>query len=239
MKQLSREHQAVFNFETAVAQLRPVTETDVDEADYKNFYDSFTSAVSNFINSELHFRQADRCETVGVNPDLETYSRDYGTELNDRGIAMLGNARDALNDFIEQQGALPTTGDEFEAELSDYADRLKRTMVSLEIKASDASELSEAIDQAIATLAPGANGADLLNYASTKIQELIDVRGEDGRGADTNIPIWKLIAAAVLLVLGLWVVYKCYYSRWLCSKKEKAIYNTILSVAMIVFGACE
>lgn len=37
MKQLSREQQAVYNFNEAATQLRPVTETDVGQQDYQDF----------------------------------------------------------------------------------------------------------------------------------------------------------------------------------------------------------
>lgn len=65
------------------------------------------------------------------------------------------------------------------------------------------------------------------------------MRGTTGRGSETNIAIWKVLAAAVLLAVGSWLVYKCYYSRWRCSKREQAIYNSIITVALITFGACE
>lgn len=239
MKQLSREHQAVFNFEQAAIQLRPVTETDEGQEDYRDFFDYFTGSISNFINSELHFRQAERCTNVGVQPDLESYSQNFGEELNNRGIELLQESLTSFNSFKDVQGELPATDSEFQQELNTFKHRLKETMVTLEIKGSDAEELSNQIDELANTLASGSTGMNLLDYGSTKIQELIDTRNQPGRGADSNIPLWKLIAAAVLLLLGTWVVYKCYYTRRLCSKKQKAIYNTILAVAMIVFGACE
>ena len=65
------------------------------------------------------------------------------------------------------------------------------------------------------------------------------VRSQPGRGAETNIAVWKIVAIAITAGLGAWVVYKCKYSRWRCSSKEKKIYNTILALAMITYGACE
>lgn len=239
MKQLTVAHQAVFNFKTAADQYRPVTETDVAQEDYRDFYDYFTGAISNFINSELNFRQGARCASVGINPDLQSYSDGLGEQLNTEGIGYLVEALICFNNFRDEQVDLPVIGADFQPILADYKTRLRETMVLLEIKGSDALELSNEIEAVTSKLVAGNTGQQLLEYIAAKVQQLADVRSQPGRGAESNIAIWKLIAAAVMLGLASWVVYKCYYSQRLCSKREKAIYNSILAVAMIVFGACE
>ncbi|HPD63861.1 MAG TPA: hypothetical protein P5050_01000 [Bacteroidia bacterium] len=239
MKQLSREHQAVFNFKTAVCQLRPVTETDVAETEYRDFYDFFTSAISSFIESELNFRQADRASVLEIQSDFETYSTQNGERLNDIGKEYLNNALSSFQSFKSQQTNLPDITSEFQEIVDNYRIDLKNVLLTLEMKGSDIEEISDEINSVLSTLAPGNTGIQLLDYLEDKIEELINVRNQEGRGAETNIAIWKLLAAAVLLCLGAWVVYKCFYSYKLCSKREKSIYNTILAIAMITFGACE
>lgn len=71
------------------------------------------------------------------------------------------------------------------------------------------------------------------------IDELEKARSSPDRGAADNIPIWKLLSAAVLLAVGSWAVYACYYRQKKCSSQAKRIYDSILSVAIITLGACE
>jgi hypothetical protein len=239
MKQLTREQQAVFNFNEAAIQLRPITETDLGMSDYQDFYDYFTSGISRFIESELNYRQAQRCSEIGIQPELEKHSFERGKKCNETGITYLKNSKECFVKFTGQQLDLNKTDSGFQKVLEKYKIELKEVLSELEIKGSDAKQLSEKIDEVLGTLAIGNSGEDLLDYMQKKITELSDVRATDGRGAETNIAVWKLLAAVVLLGLGAWAVYKCYYSKWLCSKREKAIYDTIMAVAMIVFGACE
>lgn len=239
MKQLTREQQAVYNFQIAASLLRPITDTDEGREHYKDFYDYFTQAISNFIDSELNFRQGDRCAALNIQPELEHYSNSMGVEYNQIGINSLTDALSAFNHFKEAQTELPTTDAQFQTALDEYRARLKQELVKLEIKGSDADEYSEQINLVLESLAIGNSGMDLLNLTSSKIQELINIRNSPTRGADTNIAVWKLIAAAVMLGVGSWAVYKCKYSNRLCSKKEKSIYNTIIYIAMVTFGACE
>jgi hypothetical protein len=123
---------------------------------------------------------------------------------------------------------------------ADIVRQLKEQICHLEIKGSDAGELGKLVDQMFDTEIKDINSADgFLRLLSGRTKSLIEIRASKGRGAETNIAVWKLVSAAVSLALAIWVVYKCYYSPWRCSKKEKAIYNSRLAVAMIVFGACE
>ncbi len=239
MKQLTVEHQAVFNFKTAACHLRPLTETDVAQQDYKDFYDAFTGAIASFIDSELNYRQASRCQQVGISPDLGTYSEGMGAKLNTAGIGYLTESLLSFTSFSDQQIDLPIIDIEFQQELADFKTQMREVLVRLEMKGSDALELSNQIEEAASTLVPGNTGKELLDRMGQKVQELINVRNQPGRGAESNIAIWKLIAAVVMLGMAMWIVYKCYYSRWSCSKKQKATYDTILGIAIIVFGACE
>lgn len=248
MRQLTREHQAVSNFKTAIAQLRPIVEDD-EAIQYPRFYDSYEGAISNFILSELYIRQGERCDVLDVFPDLKNFSLDYGNSLNTQGIGYLETAKAFLVDFKNSLGTQPDTDADFQTELNAYFENIKETLSQVEIKADDAEAYSEKFRDVLDSLAIGNNGLDLLDYIIASVQDLIDARGTSSRGAALVSvtgaalllipPVWKVAAAAVLLGLGAWVVYKCYYSPWRCSKREQAIYNTILAFAMIALGACE
>lgn len=238
MKTLTREHQAVFNFKTGMDQLRPIV-TDQESIYYTRFFDSFDGAISNFIQTELFLRQAERCRELDVNSDLENYSFGYGTKLNQQGIDILKDSIAFLKEFKKSLNDEPIIDDEFQTILNNYHIDLKETLVHVELKASDVKEIDQVIESTLSTLATGNTGIELISYIESNLEKLVSLRNEPGRGAEKNIAVWKIVAAAVILGLGAWIVYKCYYSPWRCSSKEKKIYNTILAIALITFGACE
>lgn len=238
MKTLSREHQAVFNFKNGMCQLRPVV-TDQEEISFTRFFDSFDGAISDFIQTELFIRQGERCKELKINPDLESYSMNYGTKLNKQGIEFTRESLGFLREFKKSLKNEPITDEEFQKTLEEYHLDLKETLVQIEMKASDVKEIDKVIEETLKTLKKGSTGIDLISYIEKNLEELIKIRSKPGRGAETNIAVWKLIAAAILLGLGTWVVYKCKYSPWRCSSAEKKIYNTILAIALSTFGACE
>lgn len=238
MKELTREQRAVYNFKVAASILRPITEMDVAMEDYQEFYDAFTGGVSRFIDSELNFRQAARCKAVKVQPDLEKYSKAIGEKSNTQGVEYLNIGLASFNKFKKAQ-KFSEYDSKFEKVVQEYGDNLRNILVTMEIKGSDAEELNNVFNEVLKALSSKNGGEAVLNVISSKIEELIKVRQTAGRGAETNIAIWKLIAAAVLLCVGAWLIFKCYYSRWRCSKREKAIYDSILAVAMMIYGACE
>ena len=238
MKTLSREHQAVFNFKNGMCQLRPVV-TNEEAISYTRFYDSFEGGISNFIQTELFIRTGERCDALGVNPDLKSYSLNYGEKLNKQGIDYTKLSLGFLQDFKKSLKDEPKTDDAFQKKLEEYYTDLKETLVHIELKASDVKEIDQVIKDTFKALKTGNTGIDLISYIEDNMKQLIKLRNEPGRGSETNIAVWKLVAAAVLFGLGNWVVYKCYYSPWKCSSNEKKIYNTILALALITFGACE
>ena len=240
MKQLSREQQAVSNFQTAYVQLRTVIE-DENEVNLVKFYDGFAASISFFINSELHYRQSDRCKQLNVLESLEKHSKSVGIASNNKGIKTLQNSLTQLEDFIKEasKNKPKNSNAEFQKEIGEFAKSSKEYIATLEMKGSDAGELGNVIDEIANLYKEGNTEVNTLKYIHEKIKKLIEVRGTDGRGAETNIAVWKLIAAAAILIIGSYIVIKCYYTRWRCSQREKAIYDSIMTVAIITFGACE
>lgn len=225
-------------YKTASAQLRPAVE-DEENINYTRFFDAFDGAMSNFIQTELYIRQADRCKVLDINRDLETYSKNYGLKLNKQGVGYLRTALGFFKEFEKSLDRQPKTDEAFQKVLKEYYTDLKEILVHQEMKASDIKEIDDVIKDTLQTLKRGNTGLDLIKYMEKNIEKLIKVRLQPGRGAETNIAVWKLIAAAAMLGIGAWIVYKCYYSPWRCSSNEKKIYNTILLLAIAVFAACE
>lgn len=238
MKQLSREHQAISNLKISFCSFRPIVE-DEQSLELIRFYDSFEGALSSFVLTELHIRQADRCKALGVFPDRQKSSLAVGEKHNLRGTSYLATSRIFLQEFRTALTPENPVNRGFSRRIGEFKLDVKEALAELEIKGSDAGELGNVFEEVIAILKPGATSVDMFNYIDRKVGELETVRKSPTRGAETNIAVWKLVSAAVMLGLATWVVYKCYYSSWRCSKNEKAIYNSILAVAAIVFGACE
>lgn len=176
---------------------------------------------------------------LDINRDLETYSKTYGLKLNKQGVGYLRTALGFLKEFEKSLDRQPKTDEAFQKVLREYHIDLKEILVHQEMKASDIKEIDDVIKETLQALKKGNTGLDLIKYIEKNIEKLIKVRLQPGRGAETNIAVWKLIAAAAMLGIGAWIVYKCYYSPWRCSSNEKKIYNTILLLAIAVFAACE
>ncbi|HHT9113662.1 MAG: hypothetical protein HZA47_11080 [Planctomycetes bacterium] len=239
MKELTREHRAILNFKLASAQVRAIV-GDEENIMFTRFYDAFEGGISYFIQSELNIRQGERCRALGVKPEIQSAALAQGAKLNKKGIEMLGISQAMLGEFIKTIAKEePSTDVKFQAKLKEFQVDVREILSDLEIKASDAKEIDGVLTEVIAAAGPGKTSKDLAAFLAAKVKALAEVRGTAGRGAETNIAIWKLVAAATLLALAIWVVYKCYYSRWRCSKSEKAVYDTILAFAMVVFCACE
>lgn len=238
MKQLSREHQAILNMKASFSHFRPVVE-DEQSLELVRFYDSFSGAISSFILTELHIRQGERCKVLQVFPEYQAHSLKKGEKHNLRGLTYLDTSKALLQEFRKNLKPESPVDRGFSRKLNEFKLDLKEAIAELEIKPSDAEELGKLIEEIGAVLKVGATSVDVFGYIDSKIVELDTVRRSKGRGAESNIAVWKLVSAAVMLSLGVWVVYKCYYSSWRCTKNEKAIYNSILALAAIIFGACE
>jgi hypothetical protein len=239
MREFSREHRAVFEVKTAFAQFRPNVE-DHEIADVTRSFDLFESAVCSFVLSELHFRQAERCRALKVQPELAAHSEAQGKSRNAAGV---GDLQLALSILDRAAGSISKTsikgsgGKKFEP--AEAVRKLKEEIAYLEIKGSDATELGSLVDELFTKSVAGADSDQAFAaLIAERLKNLAEVRGRADRGAQTNLPLWKLIAAAVALVVAVWIIYKCFFSRFRCSKAEKAIYEAVFVAAAVMFGAC-
>lgn len=238
MKELSREHRALTSFQTASARVADMVR-DEENIMFTRAYGAFEDAVGCFIQSELHFRQADRCAVLKIRPGSQKETTALARKLNAKGIDMLAVSQAMMAEFSKGLPADPPADPKFKARLTEFQADAREILVDLEMKASDIRELDGALSEVIAAVGAAKSSKDIAAFMTSKIEQLSKTRASPGRGAETNIAVWKLVAAAALLCVGAWLVYKCFYSRWRCSKKELGIYNSILSVAIICFAACE
>ncbi len=236
MKQLNREHQAIADQKSAFAMFRPAVE-DEQSIELLRFYDSFDGAVSGFILSELNMRQGDRCKALHVFPELQAHGFAQGQEHNLRALSHLANAQAFLWKFRKAVSAKTAVEKPFIERLGEFRHELREAICQLEIKASDAAELSQAVDEVCAIFRSGATEAEVFDSIDATIRSLEALRKTPGRGADTNIAAWKILVARILLALAAWVTYKCFHTTCRCAQTEKAVHGATLAIASVVFLA--
>lgn len=238
MRQLTREQQAVSLFQNSYQQVRNVLDTKKNLCE---FFDAMEGAISSFMLSELNFRQSDRCLALNVYPDYAKHSAAEGKACNESGISTLklslAPLKEAINDKDVTLSIKPDK--EFITLLKSTAVKFKQQIAYMEIKGSDAKELSAVVDELVEYFSKVTSEKEIFGFFEAKTKELIRVRSSKTRGADTNIAFWKLIATGVLFGIGFWMIWKCTYSRWGCTAREKVIYASIIAAAAITLGACE
>jgi hypothetical protein len=236
MKQLSRAHQAISDQKAAFSQFRPAV-ADEQSMDLLRFYDSFDGAVSGFILSELNMRQSDRCKALKVFSELQAHSYKQGEEHNLRALGHLAHAQAFLWKFRKNLPAQDAAAKPFVERLGDIRHEMREFLCELEIKSSDATELSAAVDKVCALFRSGASEADIFGFVDGGIKSLEALRKTPGRGADSNIAAWKLHVAQIMLALATWVAYKCFHSTCRCAQIERSVHGAILAIASVVHVA--
>ena len=236
MKVYSREHQGLVQFENAVSNYRPAV-ADTDSKPFLDGFDAFTDAVGQFVLSELNFRQGERSEVLGVYEDRTAYYKGIGNEFNTQGIDALKEGRPFLAELV---GSLPEGGKEYpelEERVNEILGAFDKIMMDVEAKAGDIKELDVEI-QSIAELTRTNNPRAVGEYMLRRFDELTELRGTPGRGAETNLPLWKLYAAAVIFGVGFVLIASCYYGLWTCTRARRRTYEGIILAAAILLSAC-
>jgi hypothetical protein len=236
MKQLSRAHQAISDQKSAFSQFRPAV-ADEQSMELLRFYDSFDGAVSGFILSELNMRQGDRCKALKVFGDLQNHSYKQGVEFNLRALDHLAHAQAFLWKFRKNLPEQDTAAKPFVQRLDDVRHEMREFLCELEIKSSDAAELSSAVDNVCAVFKTGASEAGIFVFIDSAIKSLEALRKTPGRGADSNIAAWKLHVAQIMLALATWIAYKCFNATCRCAQIEKSVHGAILAIASVVHVA--
>jgi hypothetical protein len=108
---------------------------------------------------------------------------------------------------------------------------------NLEIKSSDAKKLMDALDEII--VAVNNNGEQgFLNFLTSKTADLEQLRQSPTRGTEDNIPVWKLVAIAVFLGLGIYGIIRCIVRGRNCGQVFSKAELTGLTLAAIIASFC-
>lgn len=234
MKTLSREHKAMFDYETGATNWRPAFESET--ADWLGVFDCVSSSISNFILSELNYRQGERSDAAGLYEDRVSYYSEIGARFNVLGIDGLDQSLPYLDDFINSE-VFPSTGSAFNVTLDDFKRDLLDLFIDVEWKAADITIIMDVIDEVFDNIREQ-SASNLLDYIASKITDLKDARNSASRGSEENLPVWKVLGAAVLLGMATWAVYACYYRSKGCTQKQKNKYNAVMVIALLTYGAC-
>jgi hypothetical protein len=236
MKVYSREHHALVQYENAATNYRP-TVADLESPNLLQAFDSFTEGVGKFILSELNYRQGERSQILGVYPNRTDYYSGIGGEFNAAGIAALDEGKAFLEQFVN---ALPNGGGNYQAlpeSVAEFRSAFQKIIIDVEAKAGDIAELNGEFEE-IATLTLGNNPREVGNYLLNRYNQLTELRATPGRGAETNLPLWKLYAAAVIIGVGFVLIGSCYYGLFTCTRARRRQYEAAILIAAIVLGAC-
>jgi len=233
MKTLTRELEAVNRFTQVAFQFVGTLE---DER-LRGFAAQFVDGITVIGESELNARQMERCQVLGIQPARRDFARERFRELNDRGREIILSSIPKLRELGEDAGGAPSGKKKSmtRAEVKQWKDRLYTLLVDVEMKASDVRQIQASIDDyAKVMTAKGPKG--VASLMEKQVRELHRFRGQSGRGATTNIAIWKAIAIAVFIGVSLWAIFKC--SIFGCSIIENLAYGTIALIALVVVFFC-
>lgn len=229
-----QDHKQVINDvnEKLMAGLPPLM-LDTEIVLVSQTYAATIQAILNFGEAELNFRKGERFETLGLSENVVAYSREQLTELNARGIAMLDKAIEAFDEFINSNefSNEPVSGGAFDVEKL----KVKEILAQSHLKVSDVVKLNNALNEVLGVIA---NGGELgvINFIKAKLSEFKDVRLSPSRGTEENIPVWKIIAALILLGIMSYKVLRCIRRNRCC--RANMTENVIIGILAVALSLC-
>lgn len=230
---LGRESQSAAEWTKAVAPvLQEAAEFPVEG--FSRFVGAWSAAVADVGRSELYARKAERYKTFGVGEGVADDAGARFEKLNSRGVEGLRRARKQLADLgeglAEYDKRLRDSGRDIPGELDDYRTELFEHLADVEMKHSDAQQLRELVDEAVDAAKKGGL-AGVAEFGVAQLDRAVEARESDGRGADTNFAVWKLVAVIALLV-ALGIAFTIHCGVFSCSVSSKNNYiAAILTVA--------
>lgn len=195
--------QAIADFHHKLAPLRLVIERSPA---LTATFDPLVTALASFGSAELIRREDERRDVLGLTA-IGRPARRGANDHNERGLAALGQARGAVPAFrreIREHADKRADADRIDT----LHDDLREALATLDLKASDVRQLDDRIATTLQSVRDhGAEG--LANELDEALAELEEVRKRPDRGAADNIPLWKAIGIAALLVFGVYALFKC------------------------------
>ncbi|MDZ4757099.1 MAG: hypothetical protein SGJ10_03035 [Bacteroidota bacterium] len=188
---------------------------------FKDFFNSFSDAVSHFGEQELYARAAERSTILKINPELSKYNGERADRFKLQGQEALTQSLNALKGLREESMKEEQTRNkvgDFKVLQNDYV----QMIVAYEIKPSDVEKLDKTLTEVL-EVAKTNGEKGLFDYIEKKINELSKLRNNKDRGAIDNIPYWKLVAIAVFIGVTVWLVWRCVVKGKNCSQLSSVI----------------
>jgi hypothetical protein len=236
---LSGTQQTVSEFMEASKDLRAVA-NDPNFPELAEFTDHFLSAVTHFGRTEMELQGVERVADLtkgGFAPrDLEGF-RATRLQLADRfnrtGIRLLEGA-DRLPETVARLE--PPNRAALQEDVSALKEELQFHLGELEVKPSDSSRIAKAISPIFDLVGQG-NVNGLYEHVARQAGTLQRLRASESRGAEENIPVWKIVAIAVAVGVWVWALFKC---KWWgsCSLKEGLAYAIIFWISAFIAKFC-
>jgi hypothetical protein len=240
MRTFSREFSAVQLLHGAANNFRQVF-TDSGSTELLQCYDHIIAALASFTLCELNIRQAERCETAGIQQGRASDLRDLATTYNESGVESLQLALDRVSTAEEGESSAALT-DEQQAQLSrlinDFQRGLTVALVETEVKPGDLREVLDGLDNVSQAIRASTSVVASLGRLRRDIERLIQLRTSPDRGAATNIPGWKV--AGIILLVGVgYVVYVRCIQQNNCTTEQKLFLAAAGVTGSLMPGACE
>jgi hypothetical protein len=201
------------------------------------FVNHVAGALYSFGAAEQQARRAERSTKLDLQHDRGAAALALARRENENGLRALGRGRAALAQAKKQIGdALPKEAD-VAAIIEELRDEWRHQLVALDYAADEAEELDGAAQRLFDVSARGQT-ADLLDHLDELTGKLEELRRREDRGVAGNpFPVWKVIAAAVMLGAMIWLYFQC---NWWggCTASQAAIAFAIAAGASYFLYGC-
>jgi len=193
-----------------------ILETTIDFYDIeglKDFFATFVSASVSFGLCELHARQAERSNALGIDPDRVAYEERRRDKYQAMGLNSLSSAIELINSISQNDfgNTLEIPPDNLDAWEESHLE-FKELISDLEISSPDAVKFWNEIQASIDAVTSGGENA-LVARIKSKVLELDTARRSPDRGTTPNIPWWKIVIIAVIVGITIWLVVRCFRNR--------------------------
>ncbi len=225
--------QVIKNVDDKVMACLPSLMLDTEIELVSQTYYAATKAILHFGEAELNFRTGERFSALGLSGNIVKYSNEQLTEWNDRGVKMLDRAIAAFDEFINTHefSSKPISRGDF----NDEQLRIKEALAQSHLKVSDVVKLNNAFEEMVVQAAESGE-LGVINYMRGKLDALKKVRLSPSRGTEENIPIWKLISAALLFGFLGYKFIRCKVRKRCC--RTNFTENLIIGILTIALSLC-
>jgi hypothetical protein len=228
---LTREQGRVNEFLQQSQPLRDLA-AQVTGTGLKQLTGNTVEALSFFIESELHYRQAERYQALKLHADRAKDDAATGDQANERGLQSLQKASAAFSTMRSDVQNLDPA--KTKRELLDYRDQLRDAIAHAELKTKDIQRLDQLFEECFQTV-QSKGVAGLADHMQNAAKQLDGHRRQPDRGVIDNFPLWKVGGLIVLLGVGIIALIHC--GIFGCSIDTRNAYlAALITVALITLG---